>query len=1599
MYKPPKPQNELDRLAELESLAILDTPNEQLFDDITRFAAQIMDCPISLVSLVDENRQWFKSKIGLDATQTERDVSFCGHAILSDEIFIIEDTRKDSRFQNNPLYQEDPHISFYAGVPLKTRENIRIGTLCVIDTKPKVISEDQKKTLIFLAGQVVSLLKERQKLIEQNKIQQNFEDIQDLTLSGAWQLDVKTLSTSWSKGIYDIYGLPYGLETNKISGLSFYAEHERERLSTLIDRCIRNHEPFDDIFEFYDNQKTKKWVRSNGRPVINQNGEISQIIGTIQDVTALQLKEQDKTLILDHISEGYFDWNIPQDYEYMSPRFWEILGYDPSTKKHHPSEWQKIIHPIDLERAQAQYQTHIQSGGKIPFNLEVRYLDFAGNYRWILCSSQVIEWSEDGQAIRIVGTHRDIHQQKMSNIEAQLIKQGLDTYAIVARTDEHGLITYVNDLFCNISKYSEHELLGQNHRLLNSGHHPSSFFTEMWNTIQSKKTWRGEIKNRASDGSFYWVDTTIIPTLDINQEISGFMAFRYDITDRKNNELALKNSENKHRQLFMQSKDAVMLLSSPTWQFSDCNPETLKLFQISSAEQFKSLGPWDISPTRQPCGRESGDMAKEYIQMAIDQGSAFFEWVHQNSKGDSIFCTVLLSKIQENDNTYLQATVRDITEQKKLSREIQKTKKYLELALEGANLGIWDWNLETNEVQYNEQWARLRGLEIQDLKMNLKDWESRVHPEDLEHAYQNIQNYLNGQTTYFEHIHRVQHQDGRWISILGRGRFSEWDNEGKPIRFTGTDMDISELIANQKKVELFFNKAPFGFAFCHLDQKFIETNTGFSSLTGFSQSEILTMTFWDLIVNPDEKLQLDWESKLLNGCDYGPFQAHCRTKDGPLIPITLNSFLVKDYDGIQGIWTIIKDTSKEKALEEEKQALLKQTISLNMRLQTIFDFAPVVVFECLNDTNWTMTYLNSAIKNLIGYSSKEIIDKNQISFANIIHPADRDIVANSVHQSNQEDASYSITYRLIDKNGQIKWVWEQGTQIQNGKKLTGVMIDITERKKREYMTQLLSDIRSQYITLNTDKKKFFDHLLQKTLDITQSEYGFIGELLEDSNGKYLKTYAISDISWDAATKAFYHEHAPQGMEFRNLKTLFGLVITDHQIVLTNDPQKHPNSGGLPPGHPEMRSFLGVPLKYNLESIAMIGLANRKGGYSESDTTELNPFFEAIGEMIHTLQLNENLESQKLISAHQSKLASVGQLAAGVGHEINNPLAIIQGQLEMMRRHFEKNDLLDNTIEERLIKSHRNIDRISQIVKGLRAFTHFDNLVQESFNLSQQVNETVNMLRELYHPDHIEIRATIEEEVWLFGNPGRFQQVLINILNNARDAIKTMKQPQIQVELQKRNQHIEIIIQDNGPGIAPDIRQKIFDPFFTTKEVNEGTGIGLSIVHSILEEHKGKIQLDDQVKIGCRFIIELPISQKEISTQEVSTPNNKLMSTTQGTVMVVDDEEDIRIILNDILREQGLDVIIASNGQEALDLFNQKNREIDLIISDVKMPIMGGIEFAQNLKKQDYRGKLIFITGGMLNDLIELNSISDDVITKPFDFNAILQVVEKYLNSG
>jgi len=287
------------RLACLRDLHVLDTLPEPVFDDIVRLASLICGTPIGLVSLVDADRQWFKARVGVAEPETQRDLAFCAHAIVSAEpVFVVPDAAGDPRFAGNPFVTGEPHIRFYAGAPIVMPGGHVVGTVCVGDTVPRTLDDSQLQALQALSRQTTALLELRQRtlLAERQSVQVErartlLNRTGALARVGGWELDVKTGAIDWTDAVYRIHELDPATEPRLLASIDFYAPSARPLIAAAVEAAMRDGTPYDLELPFTTASGRDLTVRTQGEAVMHE-GKAVRLFGTFQDITERKAIEQ-----------------------------------------------------------------------------------------------------------------------------------------------------------------------------------------------------------------------------------------------------------------------------------------------------------------------------------------------------------------------------------------------------------------------------------------------------------------------------------------------------------------------------------------------------------------------------------------------------------------------------------------------------------------------------------------------------------------------------------------------------------------------------------------------------------------------------------------------------------------------------------------------------------------------------------------------------------------------------------------------------------------------------------------------------------------------------------------------------------------------------------------------------------------------------------------------------------------------------------------------------------------------------------------------------------------------------------------------------------
>jgi PAS domain S-box-containing protein len=381
--------------------------------------------------------------------------------------------------------------------------------------------------------------------------------------------------------------------------------------------------------------------------------------------------------------------------------------------------------------------------------------------------------------------------------------------------------------------------------------------------------------------------------------------------------------------------------------------------------------------------------------------------------------------------------------------------------------------------------------------------------------------------------------------------------------------------------------------------------------------------------------------------------------------------------------------------------------------------------------------------------------------------------------------------------------------------------------------------------------------------------------------------------------------------------------------------------------------------------------------------------------------------------HQSqKMESIGTMASGIAHDFNNILNNVLGFALQIRKHAGD--------PERVLKYSQTIEksaaRGAELSSKLLSFARAGKRENAPVDVGRLVEEIATLCTEAF-PRSIAFTSRVHEPIYdMLGDHGGLYQVLINLCVNARDAVVArhgMSGGELIVEARTATVGqdvspellgsgnplcIELRVTDNGTGMTPEIRDRIFDPFFTTKERGQGTGLGLSVVYTIVRNHGGTILVESEVGVGTTFRVFLPAIRKSAAKEK---PVEVAPATRGGSeiVLVVDDEETMQELAKELLEEEGYGVVLAANGQEALEIYRRRPGEIDLVILDLMMPGMDGSQTYVELKKIDPSVRAFFCTGYMPDQVADalLKRERLQMIHKPFHPPEFLKVVRDILD--
>ena len=859
--------NEAERLKALQEAGLLDSAAEERFDRLTRIVQRALNIPIALVSLVDENRQWFKSRQGLLAAETPRDVAFCAYTILNDELFEVRDTLNDERFADNPLVIGEPNIRFYAGYPIKSKSGHRIGTLCIIDTKPRTLSGEDKILLKDAADAVQQEIWVSEQHEELAKSKQRLLSILEGTNIGTWEWNVQTGETVFNERWADIVGYTLSeLEPLSIdTWMSLAHPDDLEESAELLQKH------FNGELDFYDFEARMRhkdghwvWVHDRGQLVSRTNmGEPLLISGTHEDITKQKITEQ-KVESQKRFLENIFNSNVVAffvldangQFVYANSEAIKVLGLENNDAP------DKTNATFDDPRWRiTQLDGSYYPPEQLPFAVVRRTGEAVKDVQ------HAIHWpSGEWKAVSVNGTPlinneelqyvfavRDITAQlkskralKASEAQFRSLVDNIPGVTYRCLYDEHWTMLYMSDKVDPLSGYPATDFIKNSVRSYDSVIHPDDkkrLEQAVANAIETDQEWFLEYRILHRDGSIRWAQEKGQVVKQETGDVDYFDGFILDITQEKRNQQELEN----------------------------------QLAAFKALNRIASLSP-DEPLKRISQGLE---LACDYLKLELG----------------------IVSRVESKQYQIIAYNAPDDSELE-AGQQFPLGETYCEIVL-SADEVIAIHNMASSEYREHPCYDAF-GLE----------------------SYIGLPIEVNGErfgTLNFSSAtarnEPFKETEKQFLRLLAR-----WVSTTLAFKQKNEALENSE-----SRLRGLFELSPIGIALNDYETgRFVDLNEALLAPTGYTRDEFVTLSYWDVTPREYEQEEIKQLASLADSGRFGPFEKEYIRKDGSRYPVLLNGMIVYDEQGRKLIWSIIEDISERKRNEEIKNQFVS-TVSHELR--------------------------------------------------------------------------------------------------------------------------------------------------------------------------------------------------------------------------------------------------------------------------------------------------------------------------------------------------------------------------------------------------------------------------------------------------------------------------------------------------------------------------------------------------------------------------------------------------------------------------------------------------------------------------------------------
>ena len=672
MEQPGQPADEGTRLRVLVDYDILDTPREGAFDDIAELAAEICGTPIAVVNFIGDGRQFFKAEVGLGVREAPLEASFCRHALLQSDFLYVPDAARDSRFACNPLVTGEPGLRFYAGAVLKTADGFPIGTVCVLDTLPRVLTERQQASLRRLAGQVMAQLELRRVA----RTRQSEKELQERILESATDYAIIAMDrsgrvTRWNTAAERILGWREEEMLGDPAHVFFTPEDRRAgRPEAEMVLALRDGFAPDERWHLRKGGE-RFWANGELMPLKAADSSVQGFLKILRDRSLQRAEAAERSAselrfrsLVEVSPQVVWFGDAAGNITYCNPTWYAYTGLTPGETR--GNGWAGVIHPDHCERVLGVWKQSLATEG--PYEVEIPFRRASdGQYRWFLARGKPVR-GEAGPVESWIGIAIDIHDRRQAEED---LRQAREQLRLAVEATGTGVFDY--DL------------------------------------VSDELKWDARIR------SLYGLAPDAPVDLDVH--------------------LARVHPDDRAR-----ADEAVRAAVDPAGE-----------------------GVYDVT----------------YRTVAPEDGTE--RWV--SAKGQTLF--------EGGRPVRLIGFARDVTESRRAEQVLRETEERYRLASQATNDAIWDWNLVTNHVHWNEALRRAHGHTPDAIEPTGDWWIGHIHPDDRARIDVSIHAVIDGTGTVWTDEYRFLRADGSYADILDRGYVIR-DEGGRAIRMIGAMLDITE---------------------------------------------------------------------------------------------------------------------------------------------------------------------------------------------------------------------------------------------------------------------------------------------------------------------------------------------------------------------------------------------------------------------------------------------------------------------------------------------------------------------------------------------------------------------------------------------------------------------------------------------------------------------------------------------------------------------------------------------------------------------------------------------------------------------------------------